>query len=137
MVGSFFNCDSLSAKLNSYYNAWSYKKKKYKKIKAYMKSVYKENTIKSCLLIVELKSFRSTVKGKYSIGRKFQSLAMQGKKTVDIGILVTSRNGDTKIVQSIRITIRLSSRIRKWNQFSQFRLTSTKVTPIEKTLATF
>ena len=43
------------------------------------------------------------------------------KETVDIDILVTSRNGDRKIMQSIRITIRLSSRIRKWNQFSQFR----------------
>ena len=45
-----------------------------------MKSVYKENTVKICLLIVELKSFRSKVKGKYSIRRKSQSLAMQGKK---------------------------------------------------------
>ena len=43
------------------------------------------------------------------------------KETVDIDILVTSRNGDRKIMQSIRITSRLPSRIRKWNQFSQFR----------------
>ena len=43
------------------------------------------------------------------------------KETVDIDILVTSRNGDTKIMQSIRITSRTSSRIRKWNQLSQFR----------------
>ena len=33
-----FNCDLLQAKLNSLYKAWSYKKKKLKKIKAYMKS---------------------------------------------------------------------------------------------------
>ena len=38
------------------------------------------------------------------------------------------RNGDRKIMQSIRIT-----RIRKWNQLNKFRLTSTKVIPIEKT----
>ena len=35
------------------------------------------------------------------------------KKTVDIEILVTSRNGDRKIIQSIRITSRPSSRKRK------------------------
>ena len=43
------------------------------------------------------------------------------KGTVDIDILVTSRNGDRKIMQSIRIKSRPPSRIRKWNQFSQFR----------------
>ena len=35
----FLNWDSLHARLNSHYKAWSYKKKKYKKIKAYRKSV--------------------------------------------------------------------------------------------------
>ena len=30
----FFNWDSLHARLNSHYKAWSYKKKKHKKIKA-------------------------------------------------------------------------------------------------------
>ena len=34
-----FNWDSLHARVNSHYEAWSYKKKKYKKIKAYRKSV--------------------------------------------------------------------------------------------------
>ena len=42
------------------------------------------------------------------------------KETVDIEILVTSRNGDRKIMQSIRITSRPPSRKRKWNQLSQF-----------------
>ena len=37
------------------------------------------------------------------------------KETVDINILVTSRNGDRKIMKSIRITSRPLSRIRKWN----------------------
>ena len=55
------------------------------------------------------------------------------KETVDIDILVTSRNGDRKIMQSIRITSRPSSRKRKWSQLSQFSVTSTKVIPIEKT----
>ena len=37
------------------------------------------------------------------------------KETVDIDILVTSRNGDRKIMQPIRITSRPPSRKRKWN----------------------
>ena len=41
-------------------------------------------------------------------------------ETVDIDILVTSKNGDRKIMQSIRITSRPPSRKRKWNQLSQF-----------------
>ena len=55
------------------------------------------------------------------------------KETVDIDILVTSRNGGKKAMQSIRITSRPPTRKRKWNQLSQFRLTSNKVIPIEKT----
>ena len=42
------------------------------------------------------------------------------KETVDIDILVTSWNGDRKIMQSIRITSRPPLRKRKWNQLSQF-----------------
>ena len=40
---------------------------------------------------------------------------------VDIDILVTSRNVDRIIMQSIRITSRPTLRIREWNQLSQFR----------------
>ena len=43
------------------------------------------------------------------------------KGTVDIDILETSMNGDTKIMQSIRIMSRTPLRRRKWNHFSQFR----------------
>ena len=42
------------------------------------------------------------------------------EETIDIDILVTSRNGDRKIMQSIKITSRPPSRIRNWNQFRQF-----------------
>ena len=55
------------------------------------------------------------------------------KETVDTDILVTFRNGDRKIMPSIRTTTTTPSTIRNWNQFSQFRWTSTKVIPIEKT----
>ena len=55
------------------------------------------------------------------------------KETVDIDIVVTSKNVDTKIMQSFRITRRPPSRKRKGNQLSQFSRTSTKIMPIEKT----
>ena len=35
----FFNRNLLTARLHSYYNTWSYKKKKHKKVKEYRKSV--------------------------------------------------------------------------------------------------
>ena len=54
------------------------------------------------------------------------------KDTLDIDFLVTSGNGDRKTMQSIRITNRPPLRIRKWNQLSQFRWTSTKVIAIER-----
>ena len=42
------------------------------------------------------------------------------RETVDTDLLVTSRNADRKITQSIRMTTRPPSRKRKWNQLSQF-----------------
>ena len=74
-------------------------------IAASRKSVQKESTVKRCLLIVDLKPLRSQVKGKHSVGREFQSVAVQGKK-LDIDILLKSRNGKRKIMQSIRRTSR-------------------------------
>ena len=43
------------------------------------------------------------------------------KEIVDIDILITSRNGDRKIEQPIRITNGPPERMWKWKQFSQFR----------------
>ena len=70
-----------------------------------------------------MKSFRSQVKGKHSIAREFQSLAVSE----------ISCNSDRNIMQSIRITSRPPSTIRKENQLSQFRGTSTEVMLLEKT----
>ena len=53
------NWDSLNARLNSHYEAWSYKKKKHKQIKVYRKSVLKEPTVERYLSILDLKPFRS------------------------------------------------------------------------------
>ena len=42
------------------------------------------------------------------------------KETVDKDILVMSRNGDPKIMQSVKIMSRPPLRKRKWNHLSQF-----------------
>ena len=58
LIPFFIDWDSLHASLNSHNEAWSYKKKKHKKITAYRKSVQKEPTVKICLLILDLKPLR-------------------------------------------------------------------------------
>ena len=47
--------------------------------------------------------------------QKISDSSRARKEIVDIGILVTSRNGDRKITQSIRITSRTPSRVREKN----------------------
>ena len=54
-----FNWDSLHARLNSHYKAWSYKKGSTKKITGYRKFVKKEPTVTRYLLILDLKPLRS------------------------------------------------------------------------------
>ena len=50
---------------------------------------------------------------KASYRRRIPESSCVRKKNVDIDILVTSRNGDRKIMRSIRITKRPPPRIRK------------------------
>ena len=54
----FFNCDSLHARLKAT-TRHGVTRKKDKKIKPYRKSIYKQPPVKRCLLILELKPFRS------------------------------------------------------------------------------
>ena len=65
--------------------------------------------------------FRCSFKGKFSVRKKIPEPSLARKKPVDIGILIKSRNCDRKIMQTIRIRRGLTARIRKWNQFKQFR----------------
>ena len=67
--------------------------------------------LKATKIIVQRKAFHR---------QRIPEFSHVRKDTVDIDILVISRNGDRKIMQSIRITSRPSSRKRKWNQLSQF-----------------
>ena len=73
-------------------------KKAQKKITAYRKSVYKGPTVKRCLLILDLKPL---CQRKAFYRQIIPEPGCARKETVDIGILVTSRNGDRKIIQSI------------------------------------
>ena len=52
--------------------------------------------------------------------KRIPESSCERKEAADIDILVISRNGDRKIMQSIRITSRPPLRIRKWNQLRQF-----------------
>ena len=54
-----FNWDSFHARLKQPLQGMELQEKKHKKIKAYRKSVKKETTVKRCLLILDLKPFRS------------------------------------------------------------------------------
>ena len=53
--------------------------------------------------------------------RRIPEYSCARQKTVDIDILITSGNGDRKIMQSILIASRPPLKIRKWNQPNQFR----------------
>ena len=44
------------------------------------------------------------------------------KETVDKEILITSKNGDRKIMEFIRLTSRPPSRIREWDQFEPVQM---------------
>ena len=108
----FRNWDSLHARLNSHYEAWGYKKKKHKPLKA--NHLKRKLRLKATKIIGQTKTFyRQLIPGS-SCARK---------ETVDADILATSRNGDRKILQSIRIRSRPPSRKRK-----SIRLTFVKKT---------
>ena len=96
----FFNWNSLHARLNSHYEICSYKTNKYKKIKAYKKFVQKEPTVKRCLK-ARLKAIQIIGRRKAFYRQRIPESSCVRKKTVNIDILVTSMNGDRKIMQSI------------------------------------
>ena len=62
-----------------------------------------------------------------NLGRKSKESIWQAKnftveeKTVYIDIFLTSRNGDQRLMQQINKTSGPPTRIRKWNEFNQFR----------------
>ena len=85
----FLKCYLLHARLNSHNEAWSYRKRKRKRLRANKKTVLTESKDERCQKILHAKNLE------FSCVRK---------ETVEIDILITSRDGDRKIMQSIRIT---------------------------------
>ena len=67
-----------------------------------------------------LKATQITRQRKAFYRQRIPECSCARKETVDIDIPVASRNGDRKIMQSIRIMNRPPLRKRKWNQLSQF-----------------
>ena len=63
-----------------------------------------------------LKATKTIGQRKAFYGQRIPGSSCVRKETVDIEILVRSRNGDRKIMQSIKITTRPPLRKRKWNQ---------------------
>ena len=68
----------------------------------------------------ELKATKIICQRKAFYRQRIPEFSCARKETIDIDILVTSRNGDRKIMQSIRITSRPLARKMKWKQLSQF-----------------
>ena len=94
----------LHARPNSHNEAWSYRKRK--RLRANKKAVLTESKDERCQKILHAKNLE------FSCVRK---------ETVDIDILITSRDGDGKIMQSIRITNGTPSENKEVEQFSKFR----------------
>ena len=110
------------------------KKRTTKRLK-HIRNFCRKNLLLQGSVSFRLKAIEIIGKRKLFYRQRIPESCCARSETVDIEILVTSRNTDRKIMQSIRITSRPSSRKRKWSQLSQFRWTSTKVTPIEKNYA--
>ena len=79
--------------------------------RTYSSKMSVNSRLKGTKIIVQRKAFYRQGIPEFSCVRK---------EMVDIGILVTFRNGDRKIMQCIRIMTRPPPGKRKQNQFSQF-----------------
>ena len=73
-------------------------------IKAYRKSVEKEPTVKKMSVNSRFKATKIIGQRKTFYRQRIPESSCSRKKTVCIDILVTSRNGDRKIMKSNRIT---------------------------------
>ena len=80
---------------------------KMKKIKSKQENMFRRNLkIKLCLLILSLKLFRRTGQGKAFNMYRIPESNRTRKESVDMSILMTSRNVDRKTMQFIRISSR-------------------------------
>ena len=127
IMPTLLNLDSLHERLASHRKAWNYNKSVYLCV-YYTKSVYKEPKQKVSANSI-VRAHRSKEIVLWEESSRVQ-LCKERNCWHSIEILTKSMNSDRKIMQLTRITSRLPSRIRKWNQLSQHSLTSVKVIPI-------
>ena len=84
--------------------------------------LYRKNPRKKVSINSRLKAIYIIGQRKAFCGQRIPESSCARKETVDIEILITSRRkGDRKIMQPIKITSETPTRMRKRNQFSQFR----------------
>ena len=83
---------------------------------------FRKNPRKKVSINSRLKAIYIIGQRKAFCGQRIPEPSCVRKETVDTEILITSRTKvDRKIMQPIRITSEAATRVRKWNQFSQFR----------------
>ena len=105
--------------MNNHYKAWGYKKKHKKDYN--IQEICLEGTYSQKMSVnSRLKVTKIIGQRKAFYRQRIPEPSCARKETVDIDILVTSRNGDRKIMQYITISSRPTSRKKKWNQLSQF-----------------
>ena len=84
--------------------------------------LYRKNPRKKVSINSRLKAIYIIGQRKAFCGQRIPESSSVRKGTVDIEILISSgRKGDKKIMQRIRITSETATRLKKWNQLSQFR----------------
>ena len=88
---SFLNRDSFHARRNSHYMAWSNKNNKKEKMKSIWESYLEWTKNNKCLLTLDLKPFRSKVKGSHS-ACSIPEPSCEWKETVGEEIITTSTN---------------------------------------------
>ena len=120
MTSHFFNWVSHHARLNIHHEAWCYKKRK-KKMKIVEESCLERTQGKNVSVNSSLKAIRIRGQWKAFCRQRIPGPRRTSKEIVDIDILITSRNGDRKIMQPIRIPNGPAMRRRKCNQFVQFK----------------
>ena len=83
---------------------------------------YRKNPTKKVSINSRLKTIYIIGQWKAFCRQRISESSCARRETVDIEILITSgRKGDRKIMQPIRTTSETATKMRKWNQFSQFR----------------
>ena len=117
----FFNWVSLHAKAEQPLRGMDLQEKE-EKDENHRGKLYRKNPRKKVSINSRLKAIYIIGQRKAFCGQRIPESSCARKETVDLEILITSRRkGDRKIMQPIKITSETPTRMRKRNQFSQFR----------------